>query len=60
MPLSGFCSDLNAVWNASKLGIIPLPAANAPALTKLRKCVIGLRTVFASCDVAFGYNIKLL
>ena len=39
-------------------GIIPLAAAKAPADIKLRACVIGLKTVFASCDVALGYRIK--
>ena len=37
----------------------PLAPANAPADTKLRTCVIGLNIVFATCDVAFGYKIKL-
>ena len=31
----------------------------SPADTKFLTCVMGLRTVFASCEVAFGYKIKL-
>ena len=41
-----------------KPGNSPFAAANALALNKLRMCVIGLKTVFANCDVAFGYKIK--
>ena len=41
-----------------KPGNKPFAAANALALNKLRMCVIGLKTVFANCDVAFGYNKK--
>ena len=36
--------------------MIPLAAANAPALIKFRKCVTGDKIVFAICDVAFGYK----
>jgi len=44
----------------SAAGIIPLAAANAPALTKFLKWVTGDKIVLAICDVALGYNIKLL
>ena len=40
----------------STAGIIPLAAANAPALIKFRKCVTGDKIVFAICDVALGYK----
>ena len=43
---------------ASTAGMIPLAAANAPALIKFRKCVTGDKIVFAICDVAFGYKNK--
>ena len=44
----------------SAKGIIPLAAAKAPALIKLRAWVNGDKIVLAICDVALGYNIKLL
>ena len=42
----------------STAGMIPLAAANAPALIKFRKCVTGDKIVFAICDVALGYKNK--
>ena len=39
---------------------IPLAAANAPALIKLRKCVGIDKTVLANWAVAFGNNTKFL
>ena len=57
----GICNALYASLKAAAIfsgpinpGIKPLAPAKAPADTKLRTCVTGLKIVFAICDVAFG------
>ena len=39
---------------------IPFAPAKAPALIKLRTCVIGDNIVFATCETALGKRIIIL
>ena len=58
IPGKGACSAWYANLIAVGSGIIPFAVAKAPALTKLRMCVMGDKIVFAICDVALGYKTK--
>ena len=40
--------------------MLPVPKLNATALVKLRMCVKGLNTVFATCAKPLGIAIKYL
>ena len=46
--------------NLGSLNKLPVPKLNATALVKLRICVNGLNTVFATCASPFGIAKKYL